>query len=93
MQKIDKFANAAKVVALCLPPVAMSLVGLAALSRKRGGVVVPTGKRPAPPTMPDLREARHQRRRTVPLPLQRRRAEQSPRSAASLNRQTRCTCR
>jgi hypothetical protein len=31
MQKIDKFAHAAKVVALCLPPVVMSLIGLAAL--------------------------------------------------------------
>jgi len=35
MQKIDKFAHAAKVVALCLPPVLMSLIGLAALSRKK----------------------------------------------------------
>lgn len=48
MYKIDKFAHAAKVVALCLPPVMMSLIGLAALSRKKGGAVVVAGKRPAP---------------------------------------------
>jgi hypothetical protein len=44
MQKIDKFAQAAKVVALCLPPVVMSLIGLAALSRRKGGAVVAGGK-------------------------------------------------
>jgi hypothetical protein len=38
MQKIDKVAHAAKVVALCLPPVVRALIGLAALSRKKGGV-------------------------------------------------------
>jgi hypothetical protein len=48
MQKFDKFAHAAKVVALCLPPVVMSLIGLAALSRKKDGAVVVAGKRPAP---------------------------------------------
>lgn len=48
MLKIDKFAHAAKVVALCLPPVVMSLIGLAALLRKKGGAVVDAGKRPAP---------------------------------------------
>jgi hypothetical protein len=48
MQRIDKFAHAAKVVALCLPPVAMTLIGLAALSRKKDGAVVVAGKRPAP---------------------------------------------
>ena len=48
MQKIDKLAHAAKVVALCLPPVVMSLIGLAALSRKKGGAVVVAGKQPAP---------------------------------------------
>jgi hypothetical protein len=37
MQKIDTLAHAAKVVALCLPPVIMSLIGLAALSRKKRG--------------------------------------------------------
>jgi hypothetical protein len=40
MQKIGKFEHAAKVVALCLPPVVMSLIGLAALSRKKGGTAV-----------------------------------------------------
>jgi hypothetical protein len=40
MQKIGKFAHAAKVIALCLPPVVMSLIGLAALSRKKGAAVV-----------------------------------------------------
>ena len=48
MQKIDKVAHAAKVVALCLPPVVMSLIGLAALSRMIGGAVVVAGRRPAP---------------------------------------------
>jgi hypothetical protein len=48
MQKIDKFAHAAKVVALSVPPVLMSLIGLAALSRKKGGAEVVAGKRPAP---------------------------------------------
>lgn len=48
MLKIDKFVHAAKVVALCLPPVLMSLIGLAALSRKKGGAVVVAGKRPRP---------------------------------------------
>lgn len=43
MQKIDKFAHAAKVVALCLPPVVMSLIGLAALSRKKRDAVVVAG--------------------------------------------------
>jgi hypothetical protein len=40
MQKIDKFAHAAKVIALCLPPVVTSLVWLAALSRKKRGTIV-----------------------------------------------------
>ena len=53
MQKIDKLAHAAKVVALCLPPVAMSLIGLAVLSRKKGGATVVAGKWPTP------RAARH----------------------------------
>lgn len=48
MQKIDKFADAAKVVALCLPPVVMSLIGFAALSRKKGGAAVVAGKKPSP---------------------------------------------
>ena len=55
MQKIDKFAHAAQVVALCLPPVVMSLIGLAGLSRKRGGAAVLAGKRLAPTPRP----ARH----------------------------------
>lgn len=42
LEKISKLGNVAKIVALCLPPVVMSLIGLAALSRKKGG------KRPAP---------------------------------------------
>lgn len=48
MQKIDKFDRAAKVIALCLPPVLMSLIGLATLSRKKNGAVVVAGKKPAP---------------------------------------------
>jgi hypothetical protein len=39
-QKIDKLTHAVKVIALCLPPVVMSLVGLAALSRNKGGAAV-----------------------------------------------------
>lgn len=46
MQTIDRLAHAAKVVALRLPPVVMSLIGLAAVSRKKGGAVVVAGKRP-----------------------------------------------
>ena len=45
LEKISKLGNLAKVVALCLPPVVMSLIGLAALSRKKGGVTV-ADKRP-----------------------------------------------
>jgi hypothetical protein len=48
MQKIDNLAHAARVVALCLPPVVMSLIGLAALSRKKGGAVVVASKKPTP---------------------------------------------
>jgi hypothetical protein len=48
MQKIDTLTHAAKVVALCLPPLVMSLIGLAGLSRKKGGVAVVAGKKPAP---------------------------------------------
>ena len=44
MPKIDKFGHAVKVIALCLPPVIMSLIGLATLSRKKGGAVVAGGK-------------------------------------------------
>lgn len=47
VRKIDTFAHAAKVVALCLPPVVMSLIGLAALSRKKGEAV-PAVKRRTP---------------------------------------------
>ena len=36
MQKIGKVGHAAKVIALCLPPAVMSLIGLAALSRTKG---------------------------------------------------------
>lgn len=46
MQKIDKFKNAAKVVIRRLSPVVMSLIGLAALSRKtgRGGLSLASGR-------------------------------------------------
>jgi hypothetical protein len=40
MPKISKLEQAAKVIALCLPPVVMSVIGLAAMSRKKGGTVV-----------------------------------------------------
>jgi hypothetical protein len=45
MRKTGKLGHGAKVVALCLPPVVMSLIGLAALSRKKGGAPVVAGKR------------------------------------------------
>lgn len=48
MQRINKFTHAAKVVAWCLPPVVMSLIGLAARSRKKDGAAVVAGKNPAP---------------------------------------------
>jgi hypothetical protein len=38
-RQAGKLAHAAKVIALCLPPVVMSLIGLAAQSRKKGGTV------------------------------------------------------
>ena len=65
MQKIDKFAHAIKVVALCLPPVVMSLIGLAGLSREegwRGGMTSRATGSPAPfkPGQPISKE--HQRR-------------------------------
>ena len=40
MRKLGTLEHAAKVIALCLPPVVMSLIGLAALSRKKGAAVV-----------------------------------------------------
>ncbi|MGZ9093139.1 MAG: hypothetical protein ACXW3T_16570 [Rhodoplanes sp.] len=57
MHKIDKLAHAAKVVALCLPPVVMSLIGLAALSRKKGGSMVAARKQPAPRRRAEKRSA------------------------------------
>lgn len=41
MQMITTLAHAAKVVALCRPPVVMSLIGLATLPRKKGGAAGP----------------------------------------------------
>jgi hypothetical protein len=46
-QKIDKLTHAVKVIALCLPPVVMSLVGLAALSWNKAGTAV-TSRRTSP---------------------------------------------
>ena len=48
MQEIDKLAHAAKVVACVCRQWSCRLIGLAALSRKKGGAVVVAGKRPAP---------------------------------------------
>ena len=48
MRKIGKLEHAAKVVALCPPPVVMSLIGLAALSCKKGGATVVASRRPTP---------------------------------------------
>jgi hypothetical protein len=47
MEKSGKFGHAAKVIALCLPPVIMSLVGLAGMSRWKGGAVV-AGRKTSP---------------------------------------------
>ena len=46
--KLGKVEHAAKVIALCLSPVIMSLIGLAALSRKKGGAAAVAGRRSAP---------------------------------------------
>jgi hypothetical protein len=48
MQKIGKLEHATKVVALCVPPVVMSLIGLQALSRKKGRAVVVASKQSQP---------------------------------------------
>jgi hypothetical protein len=48
MRKIGKLEHAAKVVALCVRPVVMSLIGLAALSRKKGSATVVAGKQSRP---------------------------------------------
>jgi hypothetical protein len=66
MQKIDKFAHAAKVVALSLPPVVMSLVGLAALSRKKGAAAEPADDNLEPPADRAEQPGRDQ---SVALPL------------------------
>ena len=41
---IGKLEHATKVNAFCLPPVVISLVGLAALSRKKGGTMWPAAR-------------------------------------------------
>lgn len=43
MQKFGKLGHAVKVIGLCLPPVITSLIGLAALSRKKGGTIAAWG--------------------------------------------------
>ena len=53
MRKLGTLQHAAKVIALCLPPVVMSLIGLAALSRKKGGTIVAGRK-----TLPGVRYKR-----------------------------------
>jgi hypothetical protein len=52
MQKFGKLGPV-KVIGLCLPPVIMSLIGLAALSRKKGGTSVAGRK-----TLPGVRSKR-----------------------------------
>ncbi len=51
MQRLGKLGHAVKVIGLCLPPVIMSLIGLAALSRKKGDVA---GRK----TLPGVRSKR-----------------------------------
>ncbi len=46
MRKIGTLEHVTKVVALCLPPIVMSLIGLAALSRKTGRAAVVAGRPP-----------------------------------------------
>lgn len=53
MQKFGKLGHAVKVIGLCLPPVIMSLIGLAALLRKKGGTTVARRK-----TLPGVRSKR-----------------------------------
>jgi hypothetical protein len=53
MQKFGKLGHAVKVIGLCLPPVITSLIGLAALSRKKGGTIV-AGRN----TLPGVRSKR-----------------------------------
>jgi hypothetical protein len=48
MRKLAKSEHATKVIALCLPPVVMSLIGLATLSRKKGRAAVVAGKQSQP---------------------------------------------
>jgi len=48
MQQIDKVRHAAKVVALSLPPMIISLLGLALLSRKTGRGTPVAAARPKP---------------------------------------------
>lgn len=49
MRKIAKRADAAKVVALCLPPVILSLLGLAALSLEKDRIAPTATRRTATP--------------------------------------------
>lgn len=39
MKKVDRRGNAAKVVALCLPPVLMAIAGLVGISRRKDATV------------------------------------------------------
>lgn len=48
MRKIGTLEHVTKIVALCLPPVVMSLVGLATRSRKKGRAAVVAGKQSTP---------------------------------------------
>jgi hypothetical protein len=57
LQKLEKIAPALKMVVMSLPPVMMSLIGLAALSRKKGGQATAAGK-PAAPAAVARRSAR-----------------------------------
>jgi hypothetical protein len=53
MRRLGTLEHAAKVVALCMPPVVMSLIGLAALARKKGGA--PGAGKPSAPARPTAR--------------------------------------
>jgi hypothetical protein len=60
MRKLGKLEHAAKVIALCLPPVVTSLIGLAALSRKKRGGAVVAGRRSAPARPAEDESAPHE---------------------------------
>ena len=58
MQRKIDIGEAVKVAALCLPPVILSVIGLAAMGRKRQGPVLASRGKAAPAAATAKREAR-----------------------------------